>query len=154
LAFAGVHRLGWDKRISQYLEKDVMLHAVGQGALGLECRDGDTKVIELLKSLNHLPTATRCIAERSFMRTLEGGCSVPLGVNTDLKDQKLTLRGSVTSLDGSRELIHEEICKLSDDANFWADDAMELGLRVAKVLLKQGAGEILEEIRETKLSAK
>jgi hydroxymethylbilane synthase len=152
LAFAGVHRLGWDKRISQHLEKDVMLHAVGQGALGLECREGDEKVIRLLNSLNHLHTATRCIAERSFMRTLEGGCSVPLGVYTVLSNNCLSLCGSVTSLDGSEELIHEEKFELDNNTDLWAKNAAQLGLRVAEVLLQQGAARILEEIREMKHS--
>lgn len=80
----GVHRLGWDDRVSQLLDSDEMMYAVGQGALGIECRADDIATQELCAALDHLDTRLKCTAERSFMRELEGGCSVPLGVYTEL----------------------------------------------------------------------
>lgn len=148
LAYAGIHRLGWDDRISQYLGPELnILHAVGQGALGIECREGDKDTINMVKAtLNHLPSQIRCFAERSFMRALEGGCSVPLGVFTylDENETELTLTGSVTSLDGSIQLLATERTALTGSK---LDDANNLGIRVADVLIKKGAKDVLNEIR-------
>ncbi|MBD2541605.1 hydroxymethylbilane synthase, partial [Coleofasciculus sp. FACHB-SPT36] len=93
LAVAGLHRLGMSDRIHQVIAPEVSLHAVGQGALGIECRAGDTEILELLKVLEHQPTAQRCYAERAFLRNLEGGCQVPIGVNTQIDGDTLTLTG-------------------------------------------------------------
>jgi hydroxymethylbilane synthase len=138
LAVAGLHRLGMSDRIHQIISPEVSLHAVGQGALGIECRADDTEVHELLKSLAHTPTALRCYAERAFLRELEGGCQVPIGVNTTLEGDSLTLTGLVASLDGQR-LVKDIITGA-------AEDAEQLGIELAKSLRQQGAREILEEI--------
>jgi hydroxymethylbilane synthase len=146
LAYAGVHRLGWDTRISHIMENEEMLHAVGQGALGLECRQGDHLVLDLLSKVNHRETELQCRAERAFMRSLEGGCSVPLGVFSEFVRGTLTLRGSVTSIDGSEELVHESSLFVGDDV----EKAKELGLKVANVLKEQGADRILAQIKHKK----
>lgn len=138
LAVAGLHRLGMSDRIHQIIAPEVSLHAVGQGALGIECRADDTEVHELLKTLAHTPTALRCYAERAFLRELEGGCQVPIGVNTTLEGDSLTLTGLVASLDGQR-LVKDIITGA-------AEDAEQLGIELAKSLRQQGAREILEEI--------
>ncbi|KAJ3260775.1 hypothetical protein HK103_007338 [Boothiomyces macroporosus] len=149
LAFAGVSRMGWEDRITEILEKDVMLHAVGQGAIGIECRLEDADTLKLLDPLNHKETVLRTTAERSFMKTLEGGCSVPLGVTTLLAQNgdhfNLSLTGSVTSLDGAKHLRHEITTKVQT-----SKDAIKLGIDVADELIKQGAQAILEEIRANK----
>lgn len=149
LAFAGVSRMGWEDRITEILEKDVMLHAVGQGAIGIECRLEDADTLKLLDPLNHKETVLRTTAERSFMKTLEGGCSVPLGVTTLLVQTgdhfNLSLTGSVTSLDGAKHLRHEITTKVQT-----SKDAIKLGVDVADELIKQGAQAILEEIRANK----
>merc|ERR1711997_191810 len=84
LAAAGVKRLGWEKRISSYLHQDVCLHAVGQGALAIECRKQDWYMINIAHSLIHLPTLISCVAERAVMRKLEGGCSAPVACHAEI----------------------------------------------------------------------
>jgi len=138
LAFAGLQRLGMGDRIHQVLPAEVSLHAVGQGALGIECRAEDTEVLTLLKALEHQPSAWRCQAERAFLRELEGGCQVPIGVNTALEGNQLTLTGLVASLDGQR--------LIKDQVTGPATAAEALGLQLATQLRRQGAQEILDEI--------
>lgn len=100
LAAAGLKRMGWESRISQLLEPDETLYAVGQGALGIECRETDWKILSLLEPLFDLDTTLRCVCERSFLKTLGGGCSAPVAVSSSLIDKKLTITGAVWSLNG------------------------------------------------------
>ena len=141
LAVAGLQRLGMGDRVHQVLPAEISLHAVGQGALGIECRSDDAEVLELLKALQHKPTADRCYAERAFLRELEGGCQVPIGVNTVLNGDSLTLTGIVASLDGQR--------LAKDSVSGAASDAEQLGIDLAQRLRQQGAQEILDEILAT-----
>ncbi|MFM7642700.1 MAG: hydroxymethylbilane synthase [Cyanobium sp.] len=138
LAAAGLGRLGLAGRIHQLIDPAISLHAVGQGALGIECRQGDGRVLQQIKVLEHLPTTRRCLAERAFLRTLEGGCQVPIGVNSRLEGDVLVLTGMVASLDGQR-LIREEA---RGDQN----DPEAIGVALADTLRQQGATAILEEI--------
>ncbi len=138
LAVAGLQRLGMGDRIHQAIPLEVSLHAVGQGALGIECRAGDTDILDLLNSLEDTPTAQRCYAERAFLRELEGGCQVPIGVNTKIEGDRLTLTGMVASLDGHK-LVKDIVAGLSYDAE-------ELGIQLAQKLREQGAQEILDKI--------
>jgi hydroxymethylbilane synthase len=138
LAVAGLERLGLGDRVHQVIPAEISLHAVGQGALGIECRDGDTEVLEVLKVLEHAPSRDRCYAERAFLRELEGGCQVPIGVNTAIENGILTLTGMVASLDGKR-LIKDVV---SGDTS----DAEALGKDLAHKVREAGAGEILAEI--------
>lgn len=141
LAVAGLQRLGMGDRVHQAIPANISLHAVGQGALGIECRVGDDDVLTVLKALEHLPTAHRCYAERSFLRELEGGCQVPIGVNTVLEGDSLTLTGIVASLDGQR--------LVQDTVTGAAIDAEQLGIQLAQKLRQQGAQAILDEIIST-----
>jgi hydroxymethylbilane synthase len=138
LAVAGLHRLGMGDRIHQVIPAEVSLHAVGQGALGIECRADDAEVLSLLKALEHLPTAQRCYAERAFLRELEGGCQVPIGVNTVLEGDTLTLTGIVASLDG------QQVVK--DSISGPAAEAERLGTELAQRARQQGAQDILDAI--------
>ncbi|NEQ40405.1 MAG: hydroxymethylbilane synthase [Okeania sp. SIO3I5] len=138
LAFAGLHRLEMSDRIHQVIPPEISLHAVGQGALGIECRAEDNYILDLLKSLEHTVTAHRCYAERAFLRELEGGCQVPIGVNTQIEGEQLTLTGLVASLDGKK--------LVKDVVSGAASDAEKIGLELAKKLREQGAQEILDEI--------
>ncbi|HEY9650511.1 MAG TPA: hydroxymethylbilane synthase [Coleofasciculaceae cyanobacterium] len=138
LAAAGLKRLDMSDRIHQVIPAEVSLHAVGQGALGIECRADDTEVLELLQAIAHPPTAQRCYAERAFLRQLEGGCQVPIGVNTQLEGDTLTLTGIVASLDG-KTLVKDTVT--GDSSN-----AEQLGNELAMQLRQQGAQEILDEI--------
>jgi hydroxymethylbilane synthase len=138
LAAAGLQRLGMGDRIHQVIPKEVSLHAVGQGALGIECRANDAELISLLKAIEHPETRDRCLAERSFLRSLEGGCQVPIGVNTEINGDELTLTGVVASVDG------QNIVK--DTISGAASDAEAIGKQLAERLREQGAQEILEVI--------
>ena len=138
LAAAGLSRLGFGDRIHQIIPSNISLHAVGQGALGIECVEGSPEVLELIKVLEHAPTAARCLAERAFLRELEGGCQVPIGVNTVIEDDTLTLTGMVASLDGTR--------LIRDECSGPVSDPEVLGVKLAGELKSRGAGEILQEI--------
>lgn len=138
LAVAGLERLEMSDRIHQVLTPEISLHAVGQGALGIECRADDTEVIALLKAIEHPQTRDRCLAERSFLRVLEGGCQVPIGVNTAINGHELTLKGLVASVDG-QQIVKDTVIGA-------AADAEKLGAELASILRKQGATEILEKI--------
>ncbi|WP_081705172.1 hydroxymethylbilane synthase [Gloeobacter kilaueensis] len=141
LAVAGLKRLGSEmaSRISDILPPEISLHAVGQGALGIECRSGDEAILALLTSLNHPPTALRCRAERAMLRALEGGCQVPIGVYSEIKDDTtLSLQGVVASLDG-QQLVRAH-------RSGPADDPEALGSAVADDLKAAGAQQILEAI--------
>ncbi len=138
LAAAGLQRLGMRDRIHQVLAPEVSLHAVGQGALGIECRADDTEVLSLLKSIEHVPTRDRALAERAFLRELEGGCQVPIGVNTQLEGDTLTLTGIVISVDGKKQV--------KDTITGAASNPEQLGIQLAQRLRQQGAQEILAEI--------
>jgi hydroxymethylbilane synthase len=141
LAYAGLHRLGFADRIHQSIPATISLHAVGQGALGIECRDGDAATLKVIKALEHPPTAQRCHAERAFLRELEGGCQVPIGVNTTIDGDTLTLKGLVATLDGSQVI--------KDEVSGPATEAEALGQKLAGMLKAQGAQAILQEIFDT-----
>jgi hydroxymethylbilane synthase len=138
LAAAGLTRLGLAARIHQLIDPSISLHAVGQGALGIECRHGDQAVLDTIQVLQHLPTARRCLAERAFLRALEGGCQVPIGVNSRLEGDTLVLTGMVASLDGQR--------LIRDEARGDQKDPESTGVALAEALRRQGATAILEEI--------
>ncbi|CAK1549191.1 unnamed protein product [Leptosia nina] len=110
LASAGLHRMGWAHRITKLLPCSDMMYAVGQGALAIECRSDNEEILEMLAPFNHPETYCRILAERSFLKTLGGGCSAPVGVSTKLKktDTKfcLSITGGVWSLDGNTKIIH------------------------------------------------
>jgi hydroxymethylbilane synthase len=138
LAAAGLHRLGMSDRLHQIIPSEISLHAVGQGALGIECRTKDPEILAVIKVLEDPATRDRCYAERAFLRDLEGGCQVPIGVNTEIAGDTLTLTGMVASLDGQR-LIKDSI---SGDRQA----AEQLGTELANRLRSAGAKEILAEI--------
>jgi hydroxymethylbilane synthase len=140
LAAAGLQRLDFGDRIHQLIPAELSLHAVGQGALGIECRTEDPEVLAVVRSLQHQPTAYRCYAERAFLRELEGGCQVPIGVNTSIEGDNLTLVGMVSSLDGQR-LVTDKITGL-------ATNAEQIGKDLAHLLRSKGAQTILDEIFE------
>jgi len=138
LAAAGLKRLGMMQRIAQCLPPELSLPAVGQGAVGIECRSDDARVRELLAPLNDRLTWDRVTAERAMNRRLEGGCQVPIAGYCELDGEQLWLRGLVASPDGQQVLRAE--------ARAPRTAATELGLDVAGQLLDQGAGEILAEV--------
>ncbi len=138
LAVAGLQRLGMGDRVSQAIPSAVSLHAVGQGALGIECREGDARILDLLKAIEDPDTRDRTLAERAFLRELEGGCQVPIGVNSVIAGNQLTLTGMVASLDG-QQLLKDTVS--SDRA-----EHDNIGYDLAQLVRKQGAQAILDEI--------
>jgi len=150
LATAGVKRLGWQKRITEILPPEISLPAIGQGAVGIECRVDDELINKLLKKLNHRATSLCVKAERAFLKKLEGGCQVPIGAYARLESQKAEVRrqkagiiieGLVGSLDG------KTLIKGSKKGSI--EDAESLGTKLAEILLSKGAGKILAEFYGT-----
>ena len=138
LAAAGLKRLGFESRIHQLIPSEISLHAVGQGALGIECKSDNDDVLKIIQVLTHEETSKRCLAERSFLRELEGGCQVPIGVNSGIKNNQIFLTGMVASIDG-KKLIKDQSIGPSTDPE-------RIGKDLANKLKMQGAEKILEEI--------
>ena len=135
LAAAGLIRLQYSHRITEYLPSDLMLSAVGQGALAVETRDGDERVRGFVQTLDHGPTRLACTAERSFLKGLGGGCLVPIAAHCYVEGEALRLDGLVAKPDGS-EVIRGEMRES-------AAAAEQLGQRLADELLRRGAGRLL-----------
>ena len=138
LAAAGLQRLGLSDRITALLSPDSVLPAIGQGVLGLEVRENDQKVQNLISFLNDLETELAARAERAFLKELEGGCQVPLAGYARVEKGRLVLDGMVAELDGSVILKR----KLSGEK----DKPEDLGLALARNLIAAGADRILEKI--------
>ena len=139
LAAAGVKRLGLGHRISAYLTLDSFLPAVSQGAIGVQIRRGDAEVGRFVEDLNHQETQQATEAERALLRTLEGGCQVPVGGHAVVTGRELRIRGVVCAVDGSRGVDGE----MSGPA----EAPEELGVKLAQDLLRRGGDSILREIR-------
>lgn len=137
LAAAGLKRMELSHVVSEYLEPERMLPAVGQGALGIETRTGDAFTNEVVASLAHPQTMTIVRAERAFLKRLEGGCQVPIGAHATMEGETLILTGMVADLEGVR-LIRKE---LRGDAQ----QPEVVGERLAEVILESGGAEILAE---------
>lgn len=138
LACAGLKRLGFSARIRQELGPEIILPAIGQGAIGIECRGDDAAVKALIAPLAHARTSDRLRAERAFNRRLNGGCQVPIAGYAELDHGVIVLRGLVGSPDGS-QLIQGVISGRPEDAE-------ELGQVLAEDLLGRGAGAILDAL--------
>ena len=138
LAAAGVRRLGLAGNVSEYLDTAISLPAIGQGALGIECRVDDRELNDLIAFFNHQDTRTCVTGERALLRRLEGGCQVPIACYGQMVNGKLHLIGLVGSVDGKR-IIKETI-------EGEAEKAEKLGVTLAEKLLKQGADVILREV--------
>ncbi|WP_349928389.1 hydroxymethylbilane synthase [Acinetobacter sp. A1-4-2] len=138
LASAGLKRLGLAERIRHTLPAEVSLPAVGQGALGLECRAADQAVLELILPLLHRETDVCVRAERAFNAYLEGGCQVPIAGHATLIEAQLHIEGRVGSVDGATLLK----AKLSGTP----EQAVELGEMLAQKLVEQGAGDLLKAL--------
>ncbi|KAI0791816.1 porphobilinogen deaminase [Abortiporus biennis] len=153
LAKAGLLRLGWKSRITSDIHPPTLYHAVSQGALAIEIRSNDSEVKNLCRSITDRKTEWRCYAERGLLRVLEGGCSVPVGVFTELIPQStgegegggekevLVITGCVTSLDGQSHVEHT----LKEPVGS-VEEAEAVGEKLAKILIETGAKKILDDI--------
>ncbi len=141
LAAAGLNRLGLASVITHTISFDQLLPAVGQGALGLEVRRDDESIIGALDFLNHPDTRTAVTAERAFLKTLEGGCQVPIAGFAEIHGNTLSFEGLVAELDGSK--IYREAL------TGHPDDAAKIGVQAAEKLLSSGAGDVLKRLYES-----
>jgi hydroxymethylbilane synthase len=138
LAAAGLIRLEMKDRISDYISPDDSLPAVGQGAVGIECRKDDQALIALLQSIVHQETTLRVRAERAMNNKLQGGCQVPIAGYAELVDGKIQMKGLVGSLDGETMLIANKTGQVTDPE--W------VGVAIAEDLIEQGATDILNAL--------
>jgi hydroxymethylbilane synthase len=140
LAAAGVKRLGFENRITEYLSSDILLPSVGQGALCIEIRTGDTRIETIVSAMNHGDTFTVVAGERAFLHRLEGGCQIPIAAHGTIMDGQFTLTGLVADVDGS-VIIKESITGSPDDS-------VRLGVSLAETLIERGAGKLLDYVKE------
>ena len=138
LAMAGVKRLGLEARITEVLPVEISLPAIGQGALGIETRKDDKGVEERIRFLNDQASAITVTAERAFLKKLEGGCQVPIAAFGRIVGSNLHIDGLVGTIDGKRLIRHHMEGPV--------EIAETIGMDLAEILLKKGAGEILEEV--------
>lgn len=139
MAGAGLQRLGYDDLITEYLDPLTLYPAVSQGAIAIEIREDDNEMASLINEINHHETFTAVTAERTFLRTLEGGCQTPIGCFSEINNEKFRLSGIVLNLDGSG-IIKETL-------EGPATDAEKTAFSLAKDLIGKGAGEMILRIR-------
>ena len=138
LASAGLNRLGWTSHITEEISEEILLPAMGQGALGIETRLEDTKTYDFISPLNHKQTNYAVTAERALVGRLDGGCQVPIGAYAKVENNLISLKGLVASLDGETIYTSENTGPV--------DDAINIGQELGSRLLKMGANEILEKL--------
>jgi hydroxymethylbilane synthase len=138
LAKAGLDRLGASHRISEILAPEICMPAVGQGAIGVECRAGDNATSEILDKLNHPETRNAIVAERTLLGLLEGGCQVPVGAWARVERDELVMEACVCSVDG-KQYVKQRLTGPPDQPR-------PLGEQMARVLIDSGAQNILEEV--------
>lgn len=145
LAAAGLKRLGFTEKVAEYLDTELSIPAIGQGALGIECRLADPVITETIAFFNHAETAFAVRAERALLKRCEGGCQVPIAAHGTVKDGQLRLVGFIASVDGSRSVRGEISGPL--------EQSEQLGIQLADQLLAEGGKTILEEVYKRELGA-
>ena len=138
LAAAGITRLGFEQRINQYLDTEIMLPAPGQGAIGIEARADDENILALLAPLDHAETHLQVKAERAFSRRLYGGCRLPIAAHARSTGKTMTIRGLVGNIEGT--------VIISDHITGDTYRAEALGVELAEKLVRQGADVILRDL--------
>lgn len=144
LAAAGLNRLGFTDVVTELLDTDFSIPAIGQGALGLECRLDDNTTIEALAFLNHADTAAAVAAERALLKRCEGGCQVPIAAHGTVNGDTLTLVGFIASVDGKQTV--------RDSISGSTADAVKLGTELADRLLAAGGKAILEDVYQREIT--
>ena len=140
VAAAGVKRLGFENKITEYFDDNIMLPAVGQGALCIEIREQDTRITSLVDCLDHYHTRRIILGERAFLHRLEGGCQVPIAAYGQIEKNVFTLTGLVASVDG-KTIIKNEMSGAEENSE-------NTGIKLAENLLAAGAKELLESLKE------
>jgi len=141
VAAAGVKRLGFENKITEYFDDNIMLPAVGQGALCIEIREQDTRITSLVDCLDHYHTRRIILGERAFLHRLEGGCQVPIAAYGQIEKNVFTLTGLVASVDG-KTIIKNEMSGTEENSE-------NTGIKLAENLLAAGAKELLESLKES-----
>ncbi|WP_028950128.1 hydroxymethylbilane synthase [Sulfurihydrogenibium subterraneum] len=141
LAYAGLKRLGLDSKVSYIFSPQEMVPAVCQGFLGIEARVDDERIKKILEPINNQESFVRATAERSFLKTLEGGCQVPLGAYCEIKEGYIYITGFIADLEG-KTFVKESLSEKIIDTN----QAKDLGQKLANILLEKGGKEILTKI--------
>ncbi len=139
IAAAGVLRLGYNEVITEYLNPEVMLPAVGQGAIAVEIREDDFSTQQKLDKITDEQTRIATLAERAVLRHLEGGCQVPVGCYSAIENEQINLTAMVCSLDGKEMIKKSTVCSF--------DEASVLAIELAQSILDEGGQEILNKIR-------
>ncbi|KAJ5719095.1 porphobilinogen deaminase [Penicillium malachiteum] len=150
LATAGLNRINMTSRISKHLPPSEFPYAIGQGALGIEIREGDTETLNIIQQIEEPLTRWICMAERSLLRTLQGGCSSPVAVNCTVENEDdqprtrtcLRLEGTIIHPHGTSQVSAFEVAEMASD-----DEAEALGEKLAKRLEENGGRALLDEIR-------
>lgn len=138
LAAAGLKRLGFTEQVAEYLDTELSIPAIGQGALGIECRLADPVITETIDFFNHADTSHAVRAERALLKRCEGGCQVPIAAHGTVSDGQLRLVGFIAAVDGSRSVRGEISGPVTE--------CEQLGIRLADQLLADGGKAILEEV--------
>lgn len=140
LAAAGLKRMGWsDNIVTTYLDRDILLPAIGQGALGIECRSDDKELLDLLSKVHNHDVVQCVTAERTFLSEMDGSCQVPIGgYATIAQDNQIEFTGLIMSPDGKERYEHTAL----------GTDPVKLGIEVSQVLKKQGAYDIIKKLNE------
>ena len=139
LAAAGIIRLGWADRITEFLPVNLSIPAIGQGALSIECREADREVLDMIAWLDHTESSLCVRAERGFLKRLEGGCQVPIGAYAVITGERMIeMEGFIASVDGKR--------MVRDTKKGSEENPEEIGIALAESLLSQGGEEILREV--------
>lgn len=140
MAAAGLQRLGLEKYISEIIDPTLIMPAVAQGTIAIEIRENDSEIKKIIEAINHRATETAILAERAFLRTLEGGCQVPLGCYSQINGENIVLHGFVASTNG-KEFIKESV-------NGSTSTPETCGIELAQKLINKGAKTILAQIRK------
>ena len=144
LAAAGVKRMGLEQAVTEYLSEETFIPAVGQGVLGIEIRQSDSLTREVIAELDDADARTAVLAERAFLKTLKGGCQVPIAAHAQVDRNMVSLHGMVASLDG-KQVLEERVLGSRGEAE-------SLGVNLAESLLDRGAGKILGEVYQSSYS--
>jgi hydroxymethylbilane synthase len=139
MAATGLQRLGLEEKITEIIDLNVMLPAVSQGAIGIETRINDTHIDSVMHGINHEETMLITTAERAYLKSMEGGCQIPIGCYSSIFKGEITFTGLVADLKG------EKIIKITKTGNL--QNAKEIAIKVSDDMIAEGAAEILDEIR-------
>ena len=143
VAYAGIKRLGLENLISEEFDPKIILPAIGQGAMAIEIREDDKEIEKIISNINDKSTYLSCLAERSFLETLQGNCQTPIGAYSEIKEDKITLYGLIASLNGKK------IVRNSVSGHLEIYECKKIGKELGEKLLLNGGRDILKEIVET-----